>query len=130
MQEDALFSLLCLFTGFFAKHIIADYYLQFSWMIKDKGIYNAKGGIAHSGLHALLTYLILILTGFGYFYTLILSLLDYVFHYHIDYVKSNLWKRYNYGPNDQMYWVIHGTVQFLHLMTYVLIIYLLFLPLI
>ena len=55
---------------------------------------------------------------------------DYVFHYHIDYVKSNLWKRYNYGPNDQMYWVIHGTDQFLHLMTYVLIIYLLFLPLI
>ena len=48
--------MLGLITGFFVKHMIADYYLQFSWMIKDKGTYNAKGGIAHSGLHALLTF--------------------------------------------------------------------------
>ena len=51
--------------------------------------------------------------------------LDYVLHYHIDFVKSNLWKKYNYGPNDQMYWAIHGTDQFLHMMTYVLILYIL-----
>jgi len=117
--------MLGLLTGFLVKHMIADYYLQYSWMIKDKGTYNARGGIAHSGLHALLTFILLYLFGFGYFWSLLMAVLDYLLHYHIDFVKSNLWKRNNYGPNDQMYWVIHGTDQFLHMMTYILIIYIL-----
>ena len=118
-------SVLILLSGFLVKHMIADYYLQYSWMIKDKGTYNARGGIAHSGLHALLTFILLYLFGFGYFWSLLMAVLDYLLHYHIDFVKSNLWKRNNYGPNDQMYWVIHGTDQFLHMMTYILIIYIL-----
>ena len=117
--------MLGLLTGFLVKHMIVDYYLQYSWMIKDKCTYNARGGIAHSGLHALLTFILLYLFGFGYFWSLLMAVLDYLLHYHIDFVKSNLWKRNNYGPNDQMYWVIHGTDQFLHMMTYILIIYIL-----
>ena len=117
--------MLGLITGFFVKHMIADYYLQFSWMIKDKGTYNAIGGIAHSGLHAIFTFIILHLFGLGFWLPFLLAGLDYVLHYHIDFVKSNLWKKYNYGPNDQMYWAIHGTDQFLHMMTYVLILYIL-----
>ena len=117
--------MLGLLTGFTLKHLIADYYLQYSWMIKDKGTYNAIGGIAHSGLHAIFTFTLLYLFGFGYFWSFPMAVLDYLLHYHIDYTKSNIWKRNKYGPNDQMYWVIHGTDQFLHMMTYILIIWIL-----
>ena len=41
-----------LFALFTVKHIVADYILQFSWMIRDKGFYGEIGGIAHSGMHA------------------------------------------------------------------------------
>ena len=115
--------MLGLLSGFLVKHMIADYYLQYSWMIKDKGNYNAIGGIAHSGLHAIFTFIILYLFGLGFWLPLLLAGLDYVLHYHIDYIKSNIWRKNNYGPNDQMYWIVHGTAQFLHMMTYVLIIW-------
>ena len=117
--------MLGLLTGFLVKHMIADYYLQYSWMIKHKGTYGHWKGMAHSELHGFFTWLLLFYFGFGFFWALLMGLLDTFLHYHIDYAKSNLWKRSNYGPNDQMYWVIHGTDQFLHMMTYVLIIYIL-----
>ena len=114
--------MLGLLSGFLVKHMIADYYLQYSRMIKDKGNYNAIGGIAHSGLHAIFTFIILYLFGLGFWLPLLLAGLDYVLHYHIDYVKSNVWKTKGYGPEDQMYWVTHGVDQFLHFATYILIV--------
>ena len=113
--------ILGLFTLFALKHLIADYYTQYSWMLKDKGTYGAWGGVAHAKLHGLFTFIILLLyvnplTAF------LFGALDSIIHYHIDYVKSNFWKSRNLGPADQMYWIVHGTDQFLHIMTYVLII--------
>ena len=116
--------ILGLFTLFALKHLIADYYLQFSWMIKHKAIYGHWKGLAHSELHGFLTWLVLWFSGFGFFWSLLMGVLDTALHYHIDYVKSNIWKNKNLGPSDQMYWAVHGTDQFLHMMTYVLIIFL------
>ena len=50
---------LAMITLLIVKHVIADYFMQFSWMMKDKGIYGAWGGIAHSSWHAILTFLVL-----------------------------------------------------------------------
>ena len=44
-----------LITYLMIKHVIADYFMQYSWMIKDKGTYGAWGGLAHSGWHGILT---------------------------------------------------------------------------
>ena len=115
--------ILGLFTLFALKHLIADYYLQFSWMIKDKGTYGAWGGIAHAKFHGLLTFLLLLLF-VNPLIAFLFGALDSIIHYHVDYVKSNFWKSKNLGPSDQMYWAVHGTDQFLHMMTYVLIIFL------
>ena len=52
----------------------------------------------------------------------ILPIFDGVIHYHVDYVKSNIWKTKGYTPADQMYWVTHGVDQLLHLLTYVAIV--------
>ena len=83
-----------LFALFTVKHIVADYILQFSWMIRDKGFYGEIGGIAHSGMHAFLTLFVLLLanTGLHIILLTLLSILDGVIHYHVDWVKSNIWR--------------------------------------
>ena len=119
MLHDAL----PLLVGFFAKHLIADYYLQFSWMIKHKGIYGNWKGLSHSIFHGILTLFLLLHFEFKFGIALAMSILDTTLHYHIDYVKSNLWKSKKLTAEDHLYWVIHGTDQFLHMMTYMLILY-------
>lgn len=108
------------------KHTVADYFMQYRWMFKDKGTYGAFGGIAHSGWHGILTSSILIyfnpMGGIPILWCILLGILDFLLHYHIDYVKSNVWKTKGYGPEDQMYWVTHGVDQFLHFATYILIV--------
>ena len=113
-----------LFALFTLKHIVADYFLQFSWMIRDKGFYGEWGGIAHSGMHAFFTLFVLLLanTGLHIILLTLLSILDGVIHYHIDWVKSNVWREKRYTSQDQMYWVTHGVDQGMHFMTYILII--------
>ena len=37
---------LAMITLLLIKHIVADYFMQYSWMIRDKGTYGAWGGIA------------------------------------------------------------------------------------
>jgi len=55
-------------------------------------------------------------------FAILLGLLDSAIHYHVDYVKSNFWKSKKLGPSDQVYWIAHGVDQFLHFMTYVLLV--------
>ena len=104
------------------KHIIADYYLQFSWMFKYKAIYGHPGGLAHAGLHGIFTFIVF--SAFvNPFVAFNLAMLDSVLHYHIDFVKSNVWKAKQLTPSDQLYWIVHGTDQFLHFLTYFLLIH-------
>ena len=110
---------LVLITLLMTKHLIADYFMQYSWMIKDKATYGAKGGLAHAGYHGTLTFVVLELCSMGWPISLALGIADAVLHYHIDYVKSNVWKRKQLGPQDQMYWVTHGVDQFAHFLTYI-----------
>ena len=102
------------------KHVIADYFLQKSWMIKDKSVYGAQGGIAHATIHTIGSFIVL----FPYYNPLLilfLSILDGVAHYHIDYLKSNYWKNNNLTKSDTEFWMVHGIDQFAHYLTYILI---------
>jgi len=108
-----------------AKHTVADYFFQTSWMIQDKSIYAKRGGIAHAKLHGLLTFFVLWPLGVPAIFAIMLSALDAFIHYHVDYVKSNWMKKHNPSPNSQPYWAAHGIDQFLHFMTYILLIVLL-----
>ena len=110
---------LALITLLMTKHVIADYFMQYGWMIKDKGTYGAWGGIAHSGYHGLLTFVVLMLFPIPVMYALLLSIGDSVIHYHVDYTKSNFWKEKKLTPMDQQYWIAHGVDQFAHFLTYV-----------
>lgn len=112
------------FTLFILKHTIADYFTQYSWMIKDKATYGAFGGLAHAGWHGVLTSVVVWnITTFSLIPVILFGLLDSIIHYHVDYAKSNVWKSKKFTPDNQMYWVTHGTDQMLHLFTYVFIIW-------
>jgi hypothetical protein len=101
------------------KHFLADFLLQFPYMVKDKGHYGAPGGCTHALLHGLLTFFVVI--GFTRPEDAVtLSLIDSAVHYHIDWAKTNL--SCGLGINDRQYWLWFGLDQTLHYLTYVAII--------
>jgi len=106
------------------KHLLADYFLQFPFMFKDKGVYGGKGGLAHSGVHGVFTLFVLTLVT-SPFLAILFGILDSLLHYHIDFAKSYIRDNFKYPEYGNAYWMLHGTDQFLHMMTYVLIILLL-----
>lgn len=117
-MTQTVFLLLILFG---IKHFIADFAMQYSYMVRDKGIYGAPGGLHHAGTHASWTFLILVPFVHNANDLLLLPLVDFVIHYHVDWAKQQL----NQGltPADDRFWVWLGLDQALHYLTYVGIIY-------
>lgn len=111
---DEVFILLFLL---FLKHFVVDFILQTSEQVAEKGTYGAAGGIEHSGQHALATFLILFFF-ISWPWAVILAVIDGVVHYHVDWAKMNIGKRYNYTPADRGFWFWIGADQFAHALTY------------
>ncbi len=103
------------------KHFIVDFAYQPPYMWQNKGTYGHLGGILHSGLHALVTFAILL--GFTSFpMALGLSLLEFIIHYHVDWFKMSYNKSRGWGPTThEEYWVLLGVDQYLHYVTYIII---------
>lgn len=109
--------------GLFIKHFICDFPLQmFPWLYKNKGSYLHPGGIVHAGLHGIGT--ALVLAPFIGTSAITFGFIDMLVHYHIDWAKMNLSKRYDLNPNNsEWFWVLLGFDQLLHHLTYFAIIY-------
>ena len=112
-----VFILLALFG---IKHFIADFLMQFPYMLREKGIYGAEGGLHHAGVHACWTFLILVPFIHRPSDLIALSLVDFVLHYHIDYFKQKLNK--GLTTADRNFWIWLGLDQALHYLTYIAII--------
>ena len=54
-------------------------------------------------------------------FALMLSILDFSLHYHIDWARMYINKRYNYTPSDKGFWFWLGLDQLLHQLTYIVI---------
>lgn len=106
----------------FTKHFIVDFPLQKPYQWQNKGTYGHPGGILHSGLQSVGTYICLM-----WFTTppiaLGLALLDGILHYHIDWAKMNLNAKLGYTPADEKFWWLLGLDQLLHAFTYIGIVY-------
>ncbi len=107
----------------FIKHFICDFPLQaYPWMYRNKGTYMHPGGIAHAGIHALGT--LLVLAPFIGSLSVLYAAIDMLVHYHIDWAKMNISKRYDLQPNNsERFWILLGFDQLLHHITYFMIIY-------
>ncbi|HKL65147.1 MAG TPA: DUF3307 domain-containing protein [Roseovarius sp.] len=121
MTPAALLVLVLLFQ---IKHLLADFVWQTGWMVRNKGTYGHPGGIAHAGLHAVMTMPILIWTPLTTLAVLGVAAVEFVLHYHIDWTKDQLLKRSGWSPREKGYWGLTGLDQFAHQVTYVAILWL------
>ena len=101
------------------KHLLADYVWQNMWMISNKGNYGHPGGLAHAGLHAALTLIVLLVFGVGVWLAVVISLIELAIHYHIDFAKDRITRVRKPDPAKREYWVFHGIDQFCHQATLV-----------
>ena len=105
------------------KHWFVDFVIQTDTEVKSKGIYGDFHGIMHSAKHGLGTLICATLvTGYPYFaFAVVLAVLDFMTHYHIDWVKMN------YGNRDittPAFWNHLGLDQMAHQMIYLLLAFL------
>ena len=105
------------------KHWYIDFVNQSDEEVAHKGVYLNWLGMKHSLKHGLATFAILYaITGFNYLYfALFLAVVDFVTHYHIDWIKMN------YGNRDirtPQFWNHLGLDQMAHQICYIMIAYL------
>lgn len=102
------------------KHFVADFVLQTHQMVIEKGTYGARHGIYHSLIQAAGTFVALawIHPGIG----LLAAIFDFIVHYHVDWAKMNINRKYGYTPADNKFWLWLGLDQLAHQLTYVLIV--------
>ena len=103
------------------KHWFVDFVIQTDTEVKSKGIYGDFHGIMHSAKHGLGTLICaLLVTGYPYFaFAVVLAVLDFVTHYHIDWAKMNINRSRNLTPQDEAFWFWLGLDQLMHYLTYI-----------
>ena len=106
------------------KHFVCDFWLQFSYMIDEKGTYGAEGGRHHALMHTAGTFLVLAVTISSIEAAVVIGFLDGFIHYHIDWAKMKLSQHLT--PVDNEFWWFIGADQMLHYLTYIGIIAILF----
>ena len=116
MTEIPLIVLLLALFGI--KHFICDFILQFPYMLQEKGTYGAVGGIHHAAFHGVFTFWILFFLAPQI--AIWAAFLDFLAHYHIDWVKQRLSK--GLTPTDRSFWIWFGLDQTLHYLTYIAVI--------
>lgn len=114
-----MIEIILLLALFGIKHFLADFLWQFPYMVADKGYYGGAGGMAHAGIHGILTFFVLI----GFVRpedAVTIALIDSAVHYHIDWAKTNLSR--GLSIEDHRFWIWFGLDQTLHYLTYIAII--------
>jgi hypothetical protein len=100
----------------FSKHFLIDFPLQTPYQYLNKGTYGHPGGLLHSGLHGLGTFIVLVMfTPLAYLF----AIADFLVHYHIDYFKVKLNNHLQLTPENPRFWTLLGIDQYLHAMTYI-----------
>jgi hypothetical protein len=105
------------------KHAVADFFLQTPYQYLNKGTYGHPGGILHSGIHVALTPLVyLVLAPVSLALAAGLAAGEFLAHYHIDWLKEQIVRRNYWSMHDRGFWYALGTDQFIHGLTYLLIV--------
>jgi len=105
------------------KHFICDFPLQaHPWLYSRKGIYGASGGIAHALIHGAGSAVVLAALSIDIQLITYLVLAEVVAHYHIDWLKMVLNKKFEWRPTgSEKFWILLGADQLAHHLTYAVI---------
>lgn len=100
------------------KHFVCDFMIQTPYQFLNKGIYGHPGGLLHAGLHALLTTTVFFLLTPPLVLGIAIVIVEFVLHYHIDWLKELTFKRRKWVFPQAEFWWVFGFDQFLHQFTY------------
>jgi len=117
VSEDAELVLTVLAVLLF-KHFLFDFVFQRPYQFLNKGTYGHPGGILHAGLHAVGSIPALLIASPGLWLGVALIAGEFVIHYHLDWAKEQLHKRFNLGNNGSGHFFLLGSDQMLHQFTY------------
>lgn len=117
---------LAVLLGLQTKHFIADYLLQFDWMVAEKGDMRRLGGYAHAGMHVLGSGIVLLLAQVQIALIVVLLIGEFVIHFALDFGKVYYSKDVTLDESPQKYFALHGFDQYMHHLTYLAMTYLAF----
>lgn len=112
--------LLCLLQ---IKHLFADYFLQTPKMLTGRGTYLHMGRTQHAAIHALLSIPCLLVVGATLKFTLVLVVIEWAVHFHIDWAKARYSDTRALHPGQARFWHAFGVDQTLHALTYAAMIW-------
>lgn len=122
---------LIIFFLLMVKHFVCDFALQGRFKeTHDKHLLTSRKGHLHSLDHAVGTALVFLLAsvwllgqGQTIFVTIILfAVLDYVFHFTIDWLKNNFVRTNDMKQSQRQFWILTSVDQCLHALTYLVIV--------
>ena len=112
--------------GLEIKHYVVDWLIQPKYEWSNKGTYGHMGGIIHAGKHTIATLFILVLIGMAFSLSiawwayLAIALVEGILHYHIDWAKMNINRIKGWTATTHAeFWMLTGTDQFAHALTYI-----------
>jgi hypothetical protein len=100
------------------KHFYVDFVHQTVEHVQYKGVYGHPKGMEHSAWHGILTALVFWIW-VPITHAVLIGLIDFFLHYHIDYVKMRYGER---NFSTKTYWIHFGLDQLAHNLTYILLI--------
>ena len=118
---DSIFVILGLL---FVKHWYIDFVNQSMEEVNGKGIYGNAHGIMHSLKHGIGTFVVMWLFIADPLFAITLGFIDFVLHYHIDWAKMNINKRWHYTVEQKPFWIWLGADQLAHSLTYLGLVWL------
>jgi hypothetical protein len=116
------FQVLLVLLAFQVKHLVCDFVLQTGSQVYNKGFYGRAGGIVHAGLHALFSVPVLLMLTWSPATIAILIACEFVVHYHADWLKARAERLFNWTQQDPIYWFAFGADQFVHQVTYIVMV--------
>ena len=117
-EAQAVILILALFG---VKHFVADFLLQTPYQFLNKGVYAHPGGLLHVGLHGLGTVIALWIFA-DLPWILVMAIFDMIVHYHIDWAKVKINRKFGWTAENPKFWWLLGLDQLLHWLTYCAII--------
>ena len=106
------------------KHLLADFYFQTLWMLTGRDQYLHLGRTSHAGLHSIFSVIVFALFGTPITWLVILFLLEFVIHFHVDFWKARENVVKGLTPEDAKFWRAMGLDQCIHHLTNLFMVWL------